>query len=345
MSPSAGGFPDRRRRLRPMSVPGRGPTRAFARLTWPLAIALISISIAAPAASAAASSTRISAAAAARAARFWTPARMARARPPAVHLDHGGAGLPPRGRPVRVAPLAASAAPAGASFEPVADPTAPAYRVNGVVFFEDLFGFGRCSGTAVNAPNLSVVFTAGHCVNSGGRHGRWYRDQWIFVPAYRYGQRPFGAFPAKWLGTTRRWHREFGENSDVGVAVVGRNARGQRLGAAVGGIGFAAGLKPRQDFEVHGYPAEAPFDGETQQVCAGTRFLGRDPESLLSGGPLTLAVTCNVTGGASGGGWTIPGGRLNGLTAYDYPRDPTTVFGPYFGKEVARLYHQAGRVR
>ena len=210
---------------------------------------------------------------------------------------------------------------------------------------QELFGLGRCSGTSVNAPNLSVVFTAGHCVNSGGAHGSWYRHQWIFVPAYRYGQRPFGAFPAKWLGTTRRWRKEFGETSDVGVAVVGRNARGQRLGAAVGGVGFAAGLKPHQDFEVHGYPAEAPFDGETQRVCGGTRFLGRDPQSLFSGGPLSLAVSCNVTAGASGGGWTIAGGRLNSVTAYDYPSNPTTVFGPYFGKEVARLYHRARRVR
>ena len=341
-------FAQRVRRLQPMNAPGRGPLRAFAGLSWPLAIVLVSISsisITAPAASAAASSTRISGAAARHAARFWTPARMARARPPAVHAGRGAAQPSRRGRPVRVAPLAASTAPAGASFEPVADPTAPAYRVNGVVFFEEFFGLGRCSGTSVNAPNLSVVITAGHCVNSGGAHGGWYRHQWIFVPAYRYGQRPFGAFPAKWLGTTRRWRKEFGENSDVGIAVVGRNARGQRLGAAVGGAGFAAGLKPRQDFEVHGYPAEAPFDGETQRVCAGTRFLGRDPQSLLSGGPLSLAVSCGVTGGASGGGWTIAGGRLNSLTAYDYPSDPTTVFGPYFGKEVARLYHRARRVR
>jgi V8-like Glu-specific endopeptidase len=330
-----------------MSVPGRGPLRAFARLPWPLATALISIAIVAPTALGADSSTRVPPAAAARAARFWTPVRMARARPPAAHLGGGkGAAAPPRrGRPLEVAPLAAPSATPGASFQPVADPTAPAYRVNGVVFFEDFFGLGRCSGTAVNAPNLSVVVTAGHCVNSGGGRGRWYDHQWVFVPAYRHGQRPFGAFPAKWLGTTPRWHSEFAENADVGIAVVGRNARGQRLGAAVGGAGFAAGLKPRQDFEVHGYPAEEPFDGETQQVCAGTTFLGRDPQSLLSGGPLSLAVTCNVTGGASGGGWTIAGGRLNSVTAYDYPSSPTTVFGPYFGKEVARLYHRAGGVR
>ncbi len=342
---------ERVRRLAAMDAPGRGSSRLRRRLAVLATLVFSSIVIAAPAAAAGPSSVRIPAAEARAATAFWTPARMALARP--IEVAAGPDGIPAaeplswgaRGRPVSVAPLAKSAPPPGSSFEAVADPTAPAYRVNGVVFFETFFGPGRCSGTSVNSPNLSVVFTAGHCVNSGGRHGSWYGNQWIFVPAYRYGQRPFGAFPAKWLGTTPRWRSEYSESADVGVAVVGRNAAGQRLGAAVGGARFASGLEPRQDFAVHGYPAEAPFSGETQQVCAAAGFLGRDPQSLRFGGPLSLAAGCNVTGGASGGGWTIAGGRLNSVTAYDYPADPTTVFGPYFGKEVARLFHAAGRVR
>ncbi len=318
-----------------MNVPGRGPQRVPVGLCGSLVLVLISLLGPLPAASAHPGPAHVSAAAAHRAARFWTPARMARARPV------------PAGAPAATASATAQPAPAsvGSRFEPVADPTDPVFRVNGVIFFELLFGYGRCSGTSVNAPNLSVVFTAGHCVYSGGRHGLWWRRQWVFVPAYRYGQRPFGVFPAKWLGTTRRWHRQGSENADVGVAVVGRNARGQRLGAAVGGVRFASGLKARQVFDIHGYPAEDPFDGETQELCAATPLLGRDPQSLFSDGPLSLAAECDVTGGASGGGWTLPDGRLNSVTAYDYATDPTTAYGPYFGKEVARLFHRAGRVR
>lgn len=269
-----------------------------------------------------------------RALRFWTPARMKAAKP----LDLR---LPGRGQ------IALSeSASASSAFEPVPDPTVVDSRVNGAIFIETPFGLDRCSGTSVNAPNYSVVFTAGHCINTGGPRGQWLDFRWVFVPGYRYGQRPFGVFPAKWIDTTRQWRTTGSENFDVGAAVVTRNQRGQLLAKAVGGTGIAFGLKSRQVFDVHGYPVEEPFDGETQQVCTQTPFLGHDASSFLSPGPLNLAVDCDVTGGASGGGWTIAGtNTLNSVTNYGYGDDPDTDFGAYFGKEVARLYHRAEQVK
>lgn len=269
-----------------------------------------------------------------RALRFWTPARMQAAKP----LDLR---LPGHGQVTFDAPASASSA-----FETVPDPTVSGSRVNGAIFIETPFGLGRCSGTSVNAPNFSVVFTAGHCVNTGGPRGRWLGFRWVFVPGYRYGQRPFGVFPAKWVDTTRQWRTTGSENFDIGAAVVTRNQRGQLLAKAAGGTGIAFGLKANQVFDVHGYPVEEPFDGETQQVCTQTPFLGHDARSFLSPGPLNLAVDCDVTGGASGGGWTISGGKvLNSVTNYGYGDDPDTDFGPYFGKEAARLYNRAAGVR
>ena len=269
-----------------------------------------------------------------RALRFWTPARMKAAKP----LDLR---LPGPGQVAFDEPASASSA-----FEAVPDPTLADTRVNGAIFIETPFGLGRCSGTSVNAPNYSVVFTAGHCVNTGGPRGRWLDFRWVFVPGYRYGQRPFGVFPAKWIDTTTQWRTTGSENFDVGAAVVTRNQRGQLLAKAVGGTGIAFGLKTRQVFDVHGYPAEEPFDGETQQVCTQTPFLGHDARSFLSPGPLNLAVDCDVTGGASGGGWTIAGTKtLNSVTNYGYGDDPHTDFGAYFGKEVARLFHRAAQVK
>lgn len=165
------------------------------------------------------------------------------------------------------------------------------------------------------------------------------------MPGYRYGQRPFGVFAARWFDTTRQWHTTHNENFDVGAMVVGRNERGQLLGKAVGGAGIAWNLKPRQVFDVHGYSAELPFDGETQQLCAQTPFLGHDPRSFVSPGPLNLAVECEVTGGASGGGWTIKGRILNSVTGYGYEGEPSIDFGSYFGREAGRLYMRARRVR
>lgn len=288
-------------------------------------------------------------AAARQALRFWTPARMRHAHP----LDRpspGGAGL----ARIAAAPRSADAegrspdavAEARAEFAPVADPTAPGFRQNGVIFIvlPGGFGLGRCSGTSVNAPNRSVVFTAGHCVNEGGpKH--WFNRDWVFVPGYHDGVRPFGAFVAKWLGATAPWVNGGSENADVGAAVVSRNEKGERLGDAVGGDGIAWGLSPRQVFDVHGYPVEAPFDGGTQRLCSQTPFLGHDLSSFLWRGPLNLAISCDVTGGASGGGWTIHGNVLNSVTNYGYEDDRTTDFGAYFGGAVKALYRRAASVR
>lgn len=273
--------------------------------------------------------------------RFWTPARMRQARPLDVPAPRGG-GL-----------AGASGAPSAgdtnggqdaSDFSPVPDPTAPGFRQNGAIFIvlPHGGGFGRCSGTSVNAPNRSVVITAGHCVNE---FGRWFNQDWAFVPGYHDGVRPFGVFVAKWLGATAPWVDGGSENADVGAAVVSRNERGQSLGAAVGGDDIAWGLSPDQVFDVHGYPVAPPFDGASQRVCTGTPFLGHDLISFLQPGPLNLALTCEVTGGASGGGWTIHGNVLNGVTNYGYGDDPTTDFGSYFGGAVRQLYEQAARVK
>jgi V8-like Glu-specific endopeptidase len=336
-----------------MNAPGRGAHRAFARLAIALATVLTLVALGVPSAEAQPSGVAAVPWSAQEAGSFWTAERMRNARPLDLHLRRdarplgaAAAGARPGDSPRRVLALRPrSRASAGSTFGEVSDPTVPGLRQNGVIFFELEGGLARCSGTSVNAPNFSVVFTAGHCVNSGGSHGRWYNRRWVFVPGYRFGQRPFGVFPAKWLDSTQPWLTTGSENADVGAAVVTRNESGRRLGDAVGGAGIAWNLKPNQVFDIHGYPAGHPFDGETQRLCSQTPFLGHDPESFFFGGPLNLAVDCDVTGGASGGGWTIAGGLLNSVTTYGYLDDPSTDFGPYFGSEVARLYRRAGSVR
>lgn len=279
--------------------------------------------------------------------RFWTPARMRRARPLGPP-ESGQGGLARASQAPRSGEggSADSAVAARSDFAAVADPTAPGSRQNGAIFIvlPEGGGLARCSGTSVDAANLSVVFTAGHCVNEGGP-GHWFDGNWVFVPGYHEGLRPFGVFAAKWLGATAPWIEDGSENADVGAAVVGRNERGQRLGAAVGGDRIAFGLPPSQVFDVHGYPVAPPFDGATQRICAATPFLGHDVASFLWRGPLNLGLTCDVTGGASGGGWTIDGDVLNGVTDYGYGDDQTTDFGSYFGGAVRALYERAAGMR
>jgi hypothetical protein len=277
----------------------------------------------------------VPAARAAKARSFWTPARMRAAVP-----------VPgPRPNATAAAPALPATTPLSTS-ETLPDPTLPGLTVNGAIFIREgepgRSGFGRCSGTSVVAPNMSVVITAGHCVFD---EGEWSKDKWVFVPGYHHGERPFGTFAAHWLGTTPAWRAGEDSNFDVGAAVVGRNEKGQRLAAAVGADRIAFNQPPGQLFDVYGYPVEKPFNGGTLQVCRNAPYEGHDFNSFLEPGPLNLAVRCDDSAGGSGGGWVIDGDVLNGVTSYGYPEDPSTNFGPYFGGAVAMLYHEAGRVK
>jgi V8-like Glu-specific endopeptidase len=260
--------------------------------------------------------------------RFWTPARMEAARSvegPAAHAS----GLNPT---------------LTATSETIADPTAPEYRVNGVIFISEGAGtgFGRCSGTSVVSPSKSVIITAGHCVYD---EGFWSDHKWVFVPGYHHGERPFGTFTAHWLGTTPAWHGHENENFDVGAAVVGRNEKGQTLAAAVGALKVATGLPPDQTFDVFGYPVAKPFNGGTLQVCREVGFEGHDFDSFLEPGPLNLTISCDNSPGGSGGAWLIDGDTVNSVTDYIYPEDPSSLFGPYFGSDVAKLYKRAKQIK
>lgn len=316
-----------------ISARGGGGRRALAGAIF--AALLISVlSWSAPVSPASAAGHWLESSPSADAAEFWTQGRVRRAVPLELGTGPGFKSAPGTGGDF------------GSDFEQVPDPTTPESRVHGVVLLGlGIFGYGRCSGTAVRSPNKSVVITAAHCLNAG-EDDDWFPGEAVFIPAYRFGQRPFGVFPVRWIDTTKGWRATDGSpNYDVGAMVVGRNGSGKLLGDAVGGAKIAWNLKRNQSFAVHGYPAEEPFDGETQRICGATSYFGHDPHSVAYPGPLNLAVSCGVTGGASGGGWLIDGDTLNGVTSYGYFDEESPDYGPYFGKEVARLYGRAARVR
>jgi V8-like Glu-specific endopeptidase len=266
---------------------------------------------------------------AAEARHFWTPERMRAARPVEGTPPAAASGLDPE---------------LTSTSETIDDPTSPEYRVNGAIFISEGagIGFGRCSGTSVVSPNKSVVITAGHCVYD---EGIWSDRKWVFVPGYHHGERPFGTFTAHWLGTTPAWHGHENENFDVGAAVVGRNEKGQTLAAAVGAYRLKTGLSPNQTFDVYGFPVEKPFNGGTLQVCREASFEGHDFGSLFEPGPLNLAISCDDSAGGSGGAWVVQGNVVNSVTTYGYSSDPFTNFGPYFGKDVAKLYKRAKQIK
>jgi hypothetical protein len=310
-------------RLRPLATRAR-------RAALPALLTLLALAPGAGAAqrsrvpSPALASASSEAAEAARVLRYWTPERMASARPLDLVLDGSGDARLRLGRP---------APAASASFLAVSTPEVPPFSFNGRIFVKVGNERAYCSGTAIDSPSRQLVLTAGHCVNNGSEGGptRWYRDL-MFVPAYTAGKAPFGAFVAKRgkIFAPRAWTERANPGFDLGAFLTAPNNRGLAVADAVGGgAAIALGLTRKQRFASFGYPGNV----RRMQGC-NSPYVGDDRLSFPFPGPPTLGIRCHWAPGASGGGWLIAGGtQINGLSAYLHLADRSRTYGPYFSQE------------
>ncbi|MEV0230673.1 peptidase [Nonomuraea sp. NPDC050786] len=211
-------------------------------------------------------------------------------------------------------------------------------RTTGRVFFTTADGNNAsCSGSAVTSANESVVMTAGHCVKLDGASHR----NWVFVPGFDNGRRPFGTWVATRLLTTQQWNAREDINFDVAAAVVAP-LQGRTLTDVVGGQGVAFNQPRGRQMFSFGYPAAAPFDGSRLIYCSGRTF--NDTVMTTDQG-----LRCNMTGGASGGPWfqsfneSTGLGMLNSVNSFKYNFAPDFMFGPFFGNEAMAVYQAAQR--
>jgi hypothetical protein len=205
-------------------------------------------------------------------------------------------------------------------------------RTNGKVFFSDGGLNYVCSGTALLSGNRSVVWTAGHCVHDGANN---FHTNWAFVPAYADGSRPYGTWAARTLLTTNGWATSGDFSYDNGAAVVSTNG-GQALTDVVGGRGIAFDTARQQQYAAHGYPAASPFNGQRLWVCNAPLSYNDTNQS-----PATLGISCDMTGGSSGGGWISSSGSVVSVNSYGYSTLRNVMFGPYQGSVAQGLYTQA----
>jgi hypothetical protein len=233
------------------------------------------------------------------------------------------------------------------------DPTAAQYSVSGKVFFTQLGGNFVCSGTAQNSNNLSVVWTAGHCVHAGNNSQTGWSTNVMFVPAYQEAglgvpQRPFGSWIYRQLWTSGYWYQLRDLKSDTGAIVV--NTMGpfaDTLVDTVGGAGFWANASRIQHWHDFGYPQAAPFNGQKMTICTASHASDDNP-----GGPpfrpATMSLGCDMTGGSSGGSWQIFWGNggpgyTNSHNSYKYisPNRPLEMWGPYFDNDAWNVFNAA----
>lgn len=274
---------------------------------------------------------------------YWTPRRLAAARPVLLEqiVDRAGEvvsstlGLL---EPVGLGGLGADpllgltgAEDAAGSRAPGQDPAESPHV--GKVFFSTSAGDFVCSGNLVESTNGSTVTTAGHCVVDDGA----FVDHLVFAPAYEDGSAPYGLWAAEELATTAGWAESGDIEKDVGFAVL--ETRDGRSAADV--VGDASPIvfdRPRGlSFSSYGYPATSPYDGETLHRC-------QDQAQQDPFGSSTRGISCDMGRGSSGGPWFIgegADGAQNSVNSYSYLTDPDTMYGPYFGPAIEEVYTYA----
>jgi V8-like Glu-specific endopeptidase len=272
---------------------------------------------------------------------YWTPRRMRQAEPrevtptrrEAARGARATAASRGRGEPGSVPPTPGAGGITGEVKVPMANlvsnPSRYPYRTHGKVFFRWRGGDYVCSATTVNTPTKRVIFTAGHCIiDEGTRSSRF-----AFVPGYKNGSRPYGTFVATKFFWIQAWAQNANFSYDMAAAVLG-GAR--KVGQVVGTRGIRWNLPRRQNFVSYGYPAGLPYNGEQLYNCPSP-YKGQDRTTSR---PRTQWITCDMTGGSSGGGWIVRGESLNSVNSYGYLTQPNRMYGPYFGPAARHLYNR-----
>ncbi|HYN70648.1 MAG TPA: hypothetical protein VEX41_10610 [Candidatus Eisenbacteria bacterium] len=279
---------------------------------------------------------------------YWTPGRMAAARP----LDITPAGA--HGVPTPAAKGGAPGKPGGGGGGGGAPTVTGASWTNGgdvvdqtgKVWFHMGNGDYICSGSVISDSRSgnSTVLTAGHCVydwSSG------FVTNWMFIPnfdanpTYTCANTTYGCWTADALVIHYgfRYAGSFNTQAithDWAFAVVSEGGKSStstlQLDITVGGSYALQTNASSTRLQAFGYPAARPYNGSDLTWCAGP---ATTDASTTAGS--TWGIACNMTGGSSGGPWFVGlnestgvGGSVASLNSYKYSGLSTYMFGPIF---------------
>jgi V8-like Glu-specific endopeptidase len=269
---------------------------------------------------------------------YWTPARMAAARP--LDLTPTAAGG------TKGKPGGGGGGGGGGGLVTGASWTngGPVLNLTGKVFFHMPNGDYICSGSVItdNRSGNSTVLTAGHCAydwSSG------FVTNWMFIPnfdanpTYTCANTTYGCWTATALVIHYGFRNAGSFNNqavthDWAFAVVGAGGKSgnAQLDSTVGGSYGITLNASSSRLEAFGYPAARPYNGSDLTWCAGPAAT-----DVSSSTGSTWGLACNMTGGASGGPWFVglnetngTGGSVGSLNSYKYTGDSSHMYGPVF---------------
>lgn len=169
------------------------------------------------------------------------------------------------------------------------------FRAAGKLFFSDGPDNFICSASVIA---FRIVVTAGHCVHAGVGGDPGYFENFMFVPGHVVGFAPFGVWTAAFVRTTDTWAMGGGGVPNAAdYAMMEMNDRASdlaRIGSVTGFLGWQTlSLNPNH-VTMLGYPAA--FDS--------AELMHRvDSDAFRNTPPNTVEYGSDMTGGSSGGPW------------------------------------------
>jgi hypothetical protein len=253
----------------------------------------------------------------------------------AAQMQHAEGLAPPAAAATEAAPLSGIAARVRFGSKRLANAGGYPNRVHGRLFgrFPGL-GPYSCSATVITSRSRSLIATAGHCLFDAGLTNRFAANV-VFVPGYRAGEAPYGAWRATHGVTTGQWARRASLDHDVAfLRLARREGRGVEQVVGSRGIGFGQPRKGR--LLTYGYPVTPArkFDGEQLIRCNSRQV--RDP--IRHSPTPSIGTGCDMRQGASGGGMVAQSAFVVSNVSHGHPGARDIVLGPYYGKAVKRTY-------
>jgi len=201
-----------------------------------------------------------------------------------------------------------------------------------------------CSGS-VGSDRL--VWTAGHCVfeRLSATQVRW-ASLWTFVPGYDNNFRPYGDFNALSVCTSDQFEAAgwatAGIAYDYAVGVME-----QKSFNPPDFVPFPMRVVNQpgtQQYQSNGYPQGAPFNGAWNNRCTSA---GCARATGLSG-PQPVGISCDSTGGSSGGPWLVAASgntwEIAGVNSWKYTNDNDNMYSPYFDAMTRTFWDDAVRM-